>query len=170
MKKYIFKPYSKIFPLLFEKEKARIREAVKENVLIEHVGSTAIPEMGGKGIIDIAIAVEAEMMGLVSEELETCGYEFHSEFSTEERLYFKNHHADLEDGNRSYHIHLTFPESLDWKGFLGFRDYLIKNPEMAREYVIIKQKAVAEADNDGEKYRKIKEPVIKKVYDILFER
>ncbi len=47
MKKYVFKPYSKIFPELFRAEKERIAAVVKSATAIEHVGSTAIPGLGG---------------------------------------------------------------------------------------------------------------------------
>ena len=50
VKKYVFKPYSKIFPELFQKEKERISPNLKEALAIEHVGSTAVPGLGGKGI------------------------------------------------------------------------------------------------------------------------
>ena len=56
MKKYVFKSYNKIFPEIFEKEKEKICDFIEETILIEHVGSTSIPNLGGKGIIDIAIA------------------------------------------------------------------------------------------------------------------
>jgi GrpB-like predicted nucleotidyltransferase (UPF0157 family) len=50
MKKYVFKPYSNIFPALFDKEKERIAPHLKKALAIEHVGSTAIPDLGGKGL------------------------------------------------------------------------------------------------------------------------
>jgi GrpB-like predicted nucleotidyltransferase (UPF0157 family) len=62
MKKYVFKPYSKIFPELFHKEKERITSNVNLRLIIEHIGSTAAPGVDGKGIIDIAIAVDKEDM------------------------------------------------------------------------------------------------------------
>lgn len=58
MNKYVFKPYSALFPNLFAKEKARIVQHFLFPASIEHVGSTAVPGLGGKGIIDIAIAFE----------------------------------------------------------------------------------------------------------------
>ena len=70
MKKYLFKPYSKIFPDLFEREKERISSHIKEDLVIEHVGSTAVPGLGGKGIIDIAIAVSKKEMESVSKQLQ----------------------------------------------------------------------------------------------------
>lgn len=73
MKKYVFKPYSNIFPELFQKEKERISSNLKELLVIEHVGSTAVPGLGGKGIIDSAIAVDKANMDSTSKELQYLG-------------------------------------------------------------------------------------------------
>lgn len=50
-KKYVFKPYLQCFPTLFNQEKERIVKHLDQDIMIEHVGSTAIPGLGGKGII-----------------------------------------------------------------------------------------------------------------------
>src|SRR5579862_6481618 len=76
MKKYVFKPYSKIFPLLFDQEKLRLASHLKGDLKIEHVGSTAVSQLEGKGIIDIAIAVDKKEMDSISKQLQELGYEF----------------------------------------------------------------------------------------------
>ena len=167
MKKYIFNHYSKIFPELFQKEKERIRLSIHIPLTIEHVGSTAVPGLGGKGIIDIAIAVDRQNLELVSTQLQTLGYEFRPQFSTPDRHYFITFLPDPEEENRRYHIHLTYPENEEWNNFLGFRDYLIHHPEDAQEYAEIKRKAALEANQDGEMYRKLKEPIFKKVHSFI---
>ncbi len=166
LKKYVFKPYNKIFPELFDQERNRLNAHLKLTVLIEHVGSTAIPGLGGKGIIDIAIAVKKEDLGTTSEQLQCLGYEFRPSFSTPDRLYFINFLSDPEEGTRRYHIHLTFPESDDWNGFIGFRDHLRTHPEALQEYAEIKKQAAHEANQEGERYRKLKEPMFKKISDL----
>jgi GrpB-like predicted nucleotidyltransferase (UPF0157 family) len=164
MKKYVFKPYSNIFPTLFEKEKARITSHVKKLIAIEHVGSTAIPNLGGKGIIDIAIAVHKQDMEPVSKQLQGLGYEFRPTFSTPDRFYFVIYLPDSEETTRRYHVHLTYPENNEWKEFIEFRDYLKAHPKEAQEYAEIKRKAATDAHHEGEKYRKLKDPVIKKIH------
>lgn len=162
MSKYVFKPYSKIFPKLFRKEKERISSYLKNAIAIEHVGSTAIPGLGGKGIIDIAIAVSKEEMENAIKQLQAIGYEFRPTFSTPDRAYFVIYLPDPEEETRRYHVHLTFPESKEWEELVGFRDYLRKHPEKVHEYAELKKKAALEANHEGEKYRKIKEPMFKK--------
>jgi len=166
-KKYVFKPYSSSFPELFEKEKQRIASQIK-GVSIEHIGSTAIPNLGGKGIIDIAVATKSEQIPIVSEQIQSLGYEFRPHWSTPERLYFKLTLPDSEEGTRSYHLHLMFLEAKEWKEMLVFRDYLRSHPKEAQEYAELKQKAVQEADEDGAKYRKLKGPIFKKILNKIF--
>jgi GrpB-like predicted nucleotidyltransferase (UPF0157 family) len=163
MKKYVFKPYSKIFPELFAKEKERIASHVKTAITIEHVGSTAIPNLGGKGIIDIAIAVKKQDMESISKQLQSLGYEYRPTYSTADRFYFIIYLPDPAEESRRYHIHLTYPESEDWKGLIGFRDYLRTHPEEVQKYAEMKRLAALEANHEGERYRKLKEPMFKKI-------
>lgn len=168
MKKYVFKPYSNSFPKLFEKEKQRLTSHIKD-VLIEHVGSTAVPNLGGKGIIDIAIAVNKEKLKSVSEQLQKLGYEFRLSAGTSERLFFRINLHDEEEGTRIYHIHLTYLNSKDWEEMIEFRDYLRSNPEEAKQYAEIKKKAAEKAHEDREKYIKLKEPTINGILTKLLQ-
>ena len=162
--KYVYEPYRKIFPDLFQKEKQRIASALKNTLAIEHVGSTAIPNLGGKGIIDIAISVPKEEMQRSSEILQMLGYEFRPSFSTKDRFYFVIYLPDAEEEKRRYHVHLTYPSSNEWNELIGFRDYLKTHPEAVEEYARIKKQAARLANEDGEQYRKMKEPFIQKIY------
>lgn len=162
-KKYAFKPFSPIFPDLFNQEKKRILTHLQAPSVIEHVGSTAIENLGGKGIIDIAIAVPKEDMTAQIKELEALGYEYRPTFSTPERYYFVSYKPDPEEGERRYHIHLTYPESNEWKELIGFRDYLRHHPEAVEEYAEIKQHAALESRQEGERYRALKQPMFDKI-------
>ncbi|MEL7430991.1 MAG: GNAT family N-acetyltransferase [Chlamydiota bacterium] len=163
MKKYVFKPYSKIFPKLFDKEKARILSHISMPLAIEHIGSTAIPGLGGKGIIDIAVAVSKPHMDVTSKKLQDLGYAYRPIFSTPDRFYFIICLPDPEEENRRYHIHLTYPENHEWKEFTGFRDYLRQHPEECQEYAELKKQAALEANHEGDRYRKVKEPMFDKI-------
>jgi len=161
--KYVYKPYSKVFPDLFQHEKERISASLTNALAIEHIGSTAIPNLGGKGIIDIAIAVAKEEMEHACITIQKLGYEFRPTFSTPDRFYFITYLKDPEEGSRRYHIHLTYPSSNEWKELIGFRDYLKAHPEAVEEYANIKKHAADTANQDGEQYRKMKEPMFQKI-------
>jgi GrpB-like predicted nucleotidyltransferase (UPF0157 family) len=163
MKKYVFKAYSETFPELFQTQKTLIASLVTEALAIEHIGSTAIPNLGGKGIIDIAIAIDKKDTQIVSEKLQNLGFEFRAPHSNPERLFFRADLPDKMEGIRRYHIHLTYFESPDWKRFIAFRDHLRNHPKDAEEYAAIKKMAAETSQEDGEKYRKLKEPLFKKI-------
>lgn len=158
MKKYIFKPYNSFFPRLFEREKSRIAAQIGPNIIMEHVGSTAIPKMGGKGIIDIAIAVNLDEIERVSKILQDLGYLFRESWSVPERWFFRADLSDEVEGTRRYHVHLTVAESDEWKNLLLFRDYLRSHPEDANTYAELKKEAAEQFNEDGSAYRKKKAP------------
>ncbi len=163
MKKYVYKPYNEIFPKLFEAEKKRIEAILGTNAQIEHIGSTAVPGLGGKNIIDIGIAVKKEEQQIASKLLQDLGYEFRPSFSTPDRLYFIFDLPDPEEEIRRYHIHLTYPENPEWCAFISFRDYLRKHPDALSEYADVKRRAAQEAGDEGSQYRKLKAPIIRQL-------
>jgi GrpB-like predicted nucleotidyltransferase (UPF0157 family) len=165
MKKYVFKPYSARFPTLFLAEKARISERISECIDIQHVGSTAVPGLGGKGIIDIAIAIDPSDTHKVSAKLQELGYEFRKNGSTEERLFFRADLPDEEESKRRYHVHLTFPDSKECKNLLLFRDYLRAHPNVAKEYAKLKKEAAELANENGPEYRRLKAHIFKQILE-----
>lgn len=161
MKKYVFKPYSSQYNELFEKEKNRIAAVLKGPAQIEHVGSSAIPGLGGKGIIDIAVATKSKEE--IADDLLILGYEFCLGFSSEERFFFKITLPDLQEGQRVYHVHVMEPKSPEFENMIFFKDYLTTHPVEAKEYEKLKKKAALASHEEGRIYRQLKEPFIQKV-------
>ncbi len=60
MKKYVFRQYDKEYPEFFQTEKKRLRAVLPSGALFEHIGSTSVPGLGGKGFIDILIGIPRE--------------------------------------------------------------------------------------------------------------
>lgn len=145
--KYIFRPYSPIFPKLFEKEKDRIQKIIGPKVLIEHIGSTAVPGLGGKGVIDISLAAPKSDWQNIKTKLKITGYDYKKKEPEreKERLFLMANLPDKELGTRIYHIHLTYPESTELKKEIGFRDYLRNHPKELSEYAEIKKDAATNA-------------------------
>lgn len=162
MQKYIFKNYSSEYPVFFSSEKKKIIKILGSTVNIEHVGSTAIPFLGGKGIIDIAIGVSKLKLREVKNKLEDAGYEFRDKASCPKRLFFRIDYP-YKNEKRRVHIHLTEFNSQNWKELTIFRDYLLKNPDIVKQYIKIKKEGVKKALGDGEKYKKYKENFIKAI-------
>src|SRR3989344_5634917 len=76
MKKYVFRKYTQKYLEFFSLEKKRIVNALGFTVKIEHVGSTVIAGLGGKGIVDIVVGVSKAKLQEAKKKLEKAGYEF----------------------------------------------------------------------------------------------
>lgn len=155
MKKYVFRAYNPAFPDLFEKEKNRVKKILGDNDLIEHVGSTAVLGLGGKGIIDIYIATAKDQMKALSEKLQELGYEYRPNGGSSERLFHQK--------AGKYHVHVAFPESQDWIVAIKLRDYLRLHPEDAQKYAEVKKLATEKANEKREIYLKIKGPILEEI-------
>lgn len=148
---------------LFEVEKDRLAQFLTGDYQIEHIGSTAIPGLGGKGIIDIMIAVLKDKMENISQQAQKAGYIFRPLASTETRLFLRTEYPEDFSKENAYHLHITFPESTDWEGAVAFRDYLRTHLEDLNSYAEIKRKAALEANENTEKYKSIKDSVLKEI-------
>lgn len=163
MNKYVFKPYEEIFPDLFDKEKLRLQHFLTGNYRIEHIGSTAIPDLGGKGIIDIYIATAETNLQTVKDQLVKARYEYRPQASTLEHLFFRVDLPDPIEKTRRYHIHLANFDSEDYKKTVAFRDYLRSHPIETKQYAEIKIKATKVANEDKDEYMKIKSPFMQEI-------
>ena len=161
MQKYVFRKYDSKYRTFYILEKKKLIKTLGPAAKIEHVGSTSIPNLGGKGILDIVVGASRTKIAQTKIKLEKAGYEFREIASVPERLFFR---VDYLHNNRKrrVHVHLTPSNSQDWKELTKFRDYLLKQPEIVEQYAKIKKEAVEQALGDGEKYRKYKENFIKK--------
>lgn len=168
--KYVFRPYNKDFPKLFNQEKIRLQSKLGSDLRIEHIGSTAVPGLGGKGIIDILIVPPKAKWSEVSLQLKSAGYEYKKDAGRENnRLFFMAHLPDKELGSRLYHVHLSYPGSSELANSVGFRDFLRSHPDKLIEYADIKKRAAMEAqkmsskDEMGDTYADIKRKFIEKI-------
>jgi len=108
---------------------------------IQHVGSTAIPSIPAKPIIDIAVGVDSiEDLFPFENALKEKDIIFRGSDQPGQLLLVM---GDFEADTRTHHIHVVVHDSEDWQNYLNFRDYLISFPEKAKEYAKLK-KALAE--------------------------
>lgn len=137
----------------FLAEKNRIAGALGDpSARIEHVGSTAIPTVHAKPILDIAILCGEKGIEPTVQTLLGLGYEYRGQFDDEVGHYY----AVLDRGNiRLCQAHIFAGATADWHSKLRFRDVLRQNPELAREYDEYKLK-LAEVAADKTEYAEIK--------------
>src|SRR3989344_7921369 len=151
MEKYQFREYISKYKKFFLKEKNAITKALLGNCFIEHVGSTSVPGLGGKGIVDVLVGVKSKNLPPLIKTLESVGYEFRKKASTPDRFFFRRDYKFSKE-TRRVHIHLTKFDSKDWNEMIAFRNYLLKYPEDVKKYVKIKKEAVERAKGEGEIY------------------
>jgi len=145
-------PYNKKFKERFENERKRILKIIK-NCEIHHVGSTAIPGLGGKGIIDIMIGIKNwEESGKIIKKLKKLG--FSHIYSKEKGIIFLSKNRTSSSNN--IHIHIAKIGTKPYKELLYFRDYLRKNKREVKKYYNFKVKWLKESEGNRKKYKELK--------------
>ena len=136
-------PYDTAWPARFAAEAARIGEAMAGAALrIEHVGSTSVPGLAAKPVIDIQVSVASlERLDVHAGPLARLGYN-HVPFGPVDLVYPFFHKPATWPS--THHIHLCVAGSEHERRHLTFRDYLRVHPEIAAEYVEIKLRLAAE--------------------------
>ena len=145
-------PYDPAWPLAFAAERSRLLSLLPNAFIeIEHFGSTAVPGMVAKPVIDLLAGVrsmaEAEA---VTQPLLEAAYTTSAEFnkSLSDRKWFMR----WANGHRTHHLHLVVHGGAAWQKRLGFRDALRSNPSLAARYSELKQGLAAEFGTDREAY------------------
>jgi GrpB-like predicted nucleotidyltransferase (UPF0157 family) len=158
--------YDPDWPLRFEEEHAVLAVVFAESEMtIEHIGSTAVPGLGAKPVIDIMVGVSrlAEAEGRIA-ALEAAGYEYVPTYETRlpERRYFRKPRL----GPRAYHLHCVVKDGEFWIRHIVFRDYLRAHPEAAAAYYELKRRlAVRCSKND---YTDAKSTFVKRILASAF--
>lgn len=160
--RYTFEPYSADWPRLFELEAVRIRELLgNELVAVHHIGSTAIPGLAAKPIIDFLPVVRViERVDSLVPAFEAAGYRPWGEYGLPGRRYFTR---DDVAGTRTHNIHIYGEGNGEIDRHLAFRDYLRAHPPLQTEYEEVKRQAYALHPADIERYNDAKDAWIKRV-------
>lgn len=142
-------PYNDEWPKLFQEEAVKIQALLKDNcVQIHHIGSTAIPGIYAKPIIDILPVVkDIALVDQLANEFEKLGYVVMGEYGIPgRRFYWKS------KTKRSHNVHLFQQGSAEILRHVLFRDFMINNPDYAKAYSLIKQSLAKVFFDDIENY------------------
>ena len=148
--------YDPSWPGMYESEKDLILRVIGQRVeAIEHVGSTSVPGLGAKAIIDIMAAVpRLDHAPALVEPLASIGYEYLPEYEkfVPERRYFRKGSPEPD----SHHLHIVERSTAFWKDHVLFRDFLRAHPAWARRYEAHKRDLSVNLMNDPTSFTEAK--------------
>ncbi|MCP4642531.1 MAG: GrpB family protein [bacterium] len=148
--------YNAEWPQLFEEEARFLRDTFPDVLIrrVEHFGSTAVPGLAAKPIVDMLVEVASldETKRVIVPDLESRGYDYfwRPELFEDPPFYAWFIKRDPH-GTRTHHIHMVEADSALWDR-LRFRDYLRAHPDAAAEYAALKQSLAQEHPNDRVAY------------------
>jgi GrpB-like predicted nucleotidyltransferase (UPF0157 family) len=161
-------PYDPRWPADFEGERDRLRSALGEvAVRVDHNGSTAVPGLAAKPIIDIQVSVARlhEIDGYAP-ALARLGY-VHMAHADDDRCPFFFRPAEWP---HTHHVHVVEAGSDEERRTLAFRDYLRQHPDVAREYAALKRDLAARHDGltagSREAYAEAKTAFVNRILDV----
>jgi GrpB-like predicted nucleotidyltransferase (UPF0157 family) len=136
----------------FEAESALVLAALGGNATTaHHIGSTAIPAIVAKPVIDMLIVVrEINRVDTCNSEMERLGYQAKGEFGIPTRRYFRK---DNDMGKRTFHVHVYAHGNPQVKRHLAFRDFLRAHPPWAEKYSALKLSLAEKHPESGELYQ-----------------
>lgn len=159
--------YDPRWPRFFDEEKTNILRVIGPVVVaIEHIGSTAVPGLAAKPIVDIMVGVQhLSDAGWCIQPLKTLGYEYVSEHekSLPERRYFRKGNVRRMEQGSTHHLHMVEAASDFWSRQLLFRDYLREHPEEARRYADLKRTLAVRFASDRESYTNAKTDYVQEI-------
>ena len=158
-------PHDPRWALRYHQERARLAAALGPNVLdLQHVGSTAIPGILAKPILDIAAAVASfEAATVCLAPLEALGYLYRGENGIPRRHYFVQRTPDGE--TTLINLHMLEIDSAEWENHLLFRDYLRAHSEEAQAYAALKRQLMEQFRHDRLAYTEGKAALIARILE-----
>ncbi|MBN3059408.1 GrpB family protein [Pectobacterium versatile] len=158
MRQVTIVPYDEQWPGLFEAESVLLKTILGQVISrIHHVGSTSVPGLAAKPVIDILLeVVDLNKLEELNAEMENAGYTARGENGIQNRRYFTKGGVQ-----RTHHVHAFAVGDIQIVKHLAFRDYLIKNTKAAEQYAEIKCAAARKSENDTHRYSALKADFIK---------
>jgi GrpB-like predicted nucleotidyltransferase (UPF0157 family) len=159
--------YDPRWPAMFEEERNCILDVIGEWLVdIQHVGSTSVPGLAAKPIVDVMPGIRslADAPRII-DPLARIGYEYVAEYEDQlpERRHFRKPPGHERQWRRDFHMHVVETTSGFWRRHLAFRDYLRANPEACDEYAALKRRLAIEYGSDREGYTEAKTGFITRI-------
>ena len=159
----IVQPYDEMWKQDFISISNEIRDALGELALrIEHVGSTSVPGLSAKPVIDIDVVIrDHSVLDEVISRLAKIGYQHEGNLGIAGREAFG---YEGKEHLKEHHLYVCPEDSPELKRHIAFRDYLRSHPDAVQEYSRVKEEAASFYPYDIDQYIGHKSPVIEKIY------
>lgn len=156
-------PYDPSWKAEFEKERKLLQGILGDYALdIQHVGSTSIPGLSAKPIVDIAVAVgNEEILYKLIPILSRAGYDVKNSIENQGEILARKGNPE----RRTHYIHVEIKDGIYWGNHITFRDYLITHPEYIKKYEDLKMNASAQI-KDRKTYTAYKNQFIQEVLQL----
>lgn len=129
--------YDPEWPDIFASETERIKSVLPPDAAVEHIGSTSVPGLLAKPIVDIMVGVQrSDALDALRARLRSVGYDDLGEAGVPGRLYFRRR------AERCFNVHVITRDGPIWKANLALRDYLRCEPQARIEYAEAKREAL----------------------------
>ena len=156
-------PYDPSWRARFEREVPGLERLLGTSITggIHHVGSTAVPGLAAKPVIDILVGIDdLDRARENIEPLAGLAYRY-APYRVDEMLWF----CKPDPARRTHHLHLVPTGSYRFVAELAFRDHLRAHPEVAHRYAALKRELASRFSHDREAYTQAKAPFIRDVLD-----
>lgn len=152
--------YQEKWPVLFQEEAERLSQLFgNELIAIHHIGSTSVPGLKAKPIIDILPVVkDISVVDRYNEEMQSLGYEPKGEFGLPGRRFFQK-----GGNNRTHHVHMFQDGNDEITRHLAFRDFLKSHPHIRKTYGELKESLAKQFPLDMESYINGKNAFVKEI-------
>ena len=156
-------PHDPAWATGFEQERARLLALVPgEFAAVEHIGSTAVPGLPAKPIIDMLAGV-ASLDGVDALIARLCDNGYSTSAAFNASLSDRKWLMRWKDGHRTHHLHIVVLGAAPWRDRLAFRDALRENVDLARRYARLKADLAARHRTDREAYTDGKAEFVREV-------
>ncbi len=149
--------YDPLWPQQFETLRSRIAGTVGDlAAAIEHIGSTAVPGLGAKPIIDIDVLLRSDAdLPLVISKLALLGYDHQGDLGVSGREAFR-----IPPDDFPHHLYVCRPDNQEYKRHIAFRDHLRTHPKDAKAYASLKRSLARKFGDQREAYTQAKSEFI----------
>ena len=170
----IVQPYDPEWPHMFHQLQAFLyRNLVGTYHTIEHVGSTAVPGMAAKPIIDVDVVMRDGKFEQIKNRLVAAGYEYQGENGVPGRESFRMRDAGLEQALAPHHLYVLAADADELRRHRAFRDFLIDNPDWVEKLSAHKLDIASKLADDRaarDAYQETKALMVEEILALALER